>query len=363
MLPYFGVFFAAAYLCLKPFRLDERANKVAWILVILVGTLFIGLRHEVGGDWLNYLQGVNDKSELPFWNWFSFTRGDPGYTLIAYLGSRFGMSIYGVNLICGFLVMSCLAHFARQQPYPWITILVAIPFFIIGINMGTVRQGLAVSLGLVALTKLNQSSLKFCLYVSLAFLVHKSAIILLLLPFVKNISAKSILILAIIIIILYIILRSNYAIETLVLSYLIDPDYQSSGALIRILVSLIPTVLMFIFWKDFSERYEDAWIFFWIGVGTIILFLLSPSLSTFADRMGYYTFPMQLAVWPRIIDIQNNRLMKESIYIGVILLYLAMLFIWLNFANHSWAWVPYQVIWWGDYTTNPQTICLTGFCR
>jgi len=42
-----------------------------------------------------------------------------------------------------------------------------------------------------------------------------------------------------------------------------------------------------------------------------------------------------------------------------------MLYVWLVYANHSWAWLPYQIFWPGEYGVSPSTLCLqhaTGYC-
>ncbi len=71
-----------------------------------------------------------------------------------------------MELILSVGQLSCSVCFSLQskQPYPWIVIAISIPFFIIGINMGTVRQGLALSIILVGLTQIDKSPGRYILY-------------------------------------------------------------------------------------------------------------------------------------------------------------------------------------------------------
>lgn len=363
MTPYFLYFFFTALLVVKPFSLDQKLEKLLWGFAICFGALFIGLRHEVGGDWINYIYALTYQRSVSFSDWFDFTRFDVGYQIVAYVGSSFGLGIYGVNLLCGLIVMVSLAYFAKRQPYPWLTMLLAIPFFIIGINMGTVRQGLALSFSLVALTTLNNSSRKYIFWIFLAFLFHKSSLAMILLVFVKKFSLRTLVISLISLLAIYYLLKDIRAISILLNSYLYDPDYQSEGAIIRILVSSMPAIGLLLFYKNLNERFPDTWIYLWISIGTMILFILAPSFSTLADRLAYYTIPLQLAIWPRIIFVQKNQLIKQYFTLSVMFGYLAMLYVWLNFANHSWAWIPYQMIWFGEQSINAQTLCLNGYCQ
>lgn len=362
MIPYYFYFIITALFSLKPFKFDQTLERYAWVYAITFGAFFIGLRHEVGGDWLNYIAGLQYLDRAPASVWLDFQRFDPGYQVLQYLVSKIGLGIYGINIVCGFIVMLCLAFFAKKQPYPWITMLVAIPFFIIGINMGTVRQGLALSLSLVALTQLNKSSVKFIGWILFAFLFHKSVIVMAGLVILKKINFKLILFLLVFAYPFFLLVINIEAIEILIRAYFIKPDYQSDGAIYRIAVSIVPALASFIYFKELRSKFSDSWIYTYIAIATFALLFFLESYSTLADRLAYYTIPLQLAIWPRIISIQTNALLKEFITISIILGYFFMLFVWLNFANHSWAWIPYQIIWFGVFSDAPETLCLHGSC-
>jgi hypothetical protein len=346
MLPYYFIFFIALVFSLSPVRLNHDLKFFVWIFVFIFGVLFIGLRHEVGGDWPNYLNNVESVGRQTILEVLgSFGKKDVGYQLINYISYNLGLGIYGVNILSGSIVMLCLLFFASKQPYPWLVIAISIPFFIIGINMGTVRQGLALSIILVGLTHIEKSSARYIFYNFLALLFHKTAIVMFLMLIFKikfKSSPKSWFAIAIFIAILASV--GGPAFEIFYKSYILDDRYQSSGAIVRVLISLAPFGPFLFFYPKLRALFPDNWIYLWMGVGCFMLLLLAPFLSTAVDRLAYYTLPMQLAIWPRVIYLIQHEAMKAYIAILVLFTYLMILFVWLNFANHSWAWIPYKTI-------------------
>jgi len=346
MFPYYFIFFVAVCFSLSPIKVEYDLKFFVWILVFIFGTLFIGLRHEVGGDWPNYLNGFELVARQTFWEVLgSFGRKDVGYQLINFFSAKVGLGIYGVNLVCGSIVMLCLLFFASKQPYPWIVIAISIPFFIIGINMGTVRQGLALSIILVGLTHIHKSSGRYILYNFIAVLFHKTAIVMLLMLIFKarfNNTPTAWFVISLILFTLAIL--GGPAFEIFYFSYILDDRYQSGGAIIRVLISLAPFGPFLFFYSRLNEEFSDSWVYLWMGIGCFLLLLLAPFLSTAVDRLAYYTIPMQLAIWPRVIYVIQHPTIKIYISLLVIFTYLMILYVWLNFANHSWAWIPYQTI-------------------
>ena len=105
MIPYFFSFALASIFLLNPIKLSRGMQNLLWICAIIYGALFIGLRYEVGGDWLNYSNGYDQLSSLPFDQWFNISRYDIGYIALTLISSYIGMGVMGVNIIAGFIVM------------------------------------------------------------------------------------------------------------------------------------------------------------------------------------------------------------------------------------------------------------------
>ena len=108
MLPYIIIFFfiLLSFLFVKKRTSIELRLLISGIVFIFF-TLFIGLRHKVGGDWQTYLQHFQNltyyykvfKEALLAW--------DPGYVLLEYISHYLGLGIYGVNTLCAIIFLSC----------------------------------------------------------------------------------------------------------------------------------------------------------------------------------------------------------------------------------------------------------------
>ena len=64
--------------------------------------------------------------------------------------------------------------------------------------------------------------------------------------------------------------------------------------------------------------------------------------ATLIDRLGLYLMPLQVALWPRIIAVQRNQMDRSMWLSMVIVFYAIVLYVWLNFAIHAYAWLPYR---------------------
>ena len=70
--------------------------------------------------------------------------------------------------------------------------------------------------------------------------------------------------------------------------------------------------------------------------------LLVSSSSTAVDRMALYLIPIQLFVFARLPDVLGRGRSVRMWVIAVVVYYAAVLLVWLNFATHAFAWVPYH---------------------
>ncbi|NBP39760.1 MAG: EpsG family protein, partial [Betaproteobacteria bacterium] len=120
MLPYWIVFAIAATGALterartqvagghpQSLKLKPKGLNASWWLIASGLTLFIGLRHEVGGDWLTYeanfqsldFGALSVEGEALGW----LATREPVYRLFEWFGKEFGGGIYLVNLLCAAL--------------------------------------------------------------------------------------------------------------------------------------------------------------------------------------------------------------------------------------------------------------------
>jgi hypothetical protein len=314
------------------------------VMFAVILALMVGLRHEVGGDWLNYLPHVDAALEM---NWKEGLRsgGDPAYGLLTWLSAHLGLGIYGVNLICAAVFTFGLLVFARNSPQPWLVLSVAVPYLVIVVAMGYTRQGVAIGLAMVGLVALHNGRLwTFALWLFGAALFHKSALILVpLAVFAGRKSWIALLGVLTVGVLMVVFLLLDY-VDNLVAGYITD-QYVSSGAHIRVAMNALPATIFIVLRKRFGLTDSQQAFWTWMSLGALAfipLLAISPS-STAVDRVALYWIPLQLFVWPRLPQAMGLGVATQRQWLTVVLSYtVAVQFVWLFFADYSWAWIPYR---------------------
>jgi hypothetical protein len=320
---------------------DLRRARPIWLLGGLVIALMIGLRYEVGADWKTY--------EFIFAaaGYFDFDRviamGDPGFQALNFAVKQLGGEVYWVNLVCGALFTWGLYRLARTQPYPWLAVLVAIPYMVIVASSYT-RQGAALGILMAGLASLVRggSLLRFVVYVAFAATFHRTAVAVLpLVVFAKPTNRMMNLVAGI---------AACYALydffladsmETFVENY-IDREYSSQGAAIRIAMEVLAAIIFLARRRQFAfPEFEDRiWYYFAIASFAALAFLVISPSSTAVDRLSLYLMPLQLVILSRLPFVYTSR----NLGVAAVAAYsFAVQFVWLNFATHAQYWLPYQV--------------------
>lgn len=324
----------------RPLRIDA-----TWMLMIVALTLVIGFRYRVGGDWYNYFRYLFGAKNLNFSDLSGLE--DPGYWALNILSTQLGFGITGVNTFGAFLFSIGLVLFCRSTPRPWLALACAMPYLVTVVAMGYTRQAIALGLAMIGLVMLGrQRFVTFALWVLAGALFHKSAVLLL--PIAGlTVSRNRFLTLALVAgatVLGYVTLLADSAAH-LVETYT-DQNFQSSGAFIRLAMNFVPAALFLLYRNRFSfgESERKLWLIFsLLAVGMFFAFFLT-NLSTALDRMALYIIPLQLFVFAHLPDALGAFGRRNQPIIAMILLYYAtVLFVWLNFAAHSYAWVPYQM--------------------
>jgi hypothetical protein len=310
----------------------------------------IGLRHQVGGDWYNYLGNFEDISSMSLGYAISEYHGDPSDTVLNWIGSQSGLGIYLVNTVYAFLFTIGLLVFCRRSPRPWLALTVSVPYLITVVAMGYTRQGGAIGLALLGFVALEDKKVaRFIFWIALAATFHKSAVILVPLAMMAD-SKRRILTffwVAISAVVLFGLLLQEYA-DALFLHY-VGAEYQSSGATVRILMNALPAALFLFRRERFHLNPAQLKFWTWMAWGAlafVLLLYVSPS-STAVDRVALYWIPIQLFVWSRIPDAMGHTGSANSGWVWMVVGYSAVVhFTWLHFADNSNAWLPYQFYPW-----------------
>ncbi len=344
MLPYWLLFsfFAAGSLLVNGAETPgHKPVRPMLILGLLLVILLVGLRFEVGADWKAYerlfrLAGFYDLDWL-------LQRKDPGYQLLNRAAQELGAGIWLVNLACAAIFSWGLYRLARQQPWPWLAFLVAVPYLIVVVANGYTRQAVAIGIVMAGLAQFarNGSVLRFVLYVGVAALFHKTVVVVLLL--VVFASPRNALINAITALAAFLLLYDIFLEESVDYFYAgyVETAYSSQGTAIRLAMNMAATLL--VLWKgrqlQFTEQELTLWRNFALAhIGLTLLFPFFPS-STVIDRLALYLIPIQIAALARVPFLFKNEAVGRM---SVFVYSFAVLFTWLNFASHAEYWVPYQ---------------------
>jgi len=340
---------------ISPIKADRNLSFIQWCLYGTLLILLIGFRHEVGGDWDNYI--INNEvytglSSVSFFSLFDLNGvglvSDIGFLAIHWISMNYFNGIYATNFIMAIIFILGLFRLCRNMPIPWLALTISVPYLIVVVSMGYTRQSAAIGLilwGLVDLMHNNKGKAYFSIITAVLF--HKTAIFMLPIiyfsnhPGSKNSIKHSILII-LFLLIFSILLYSR--IEYMVYSYLLPSVVQPSGSTVRILLNILPAVTFLSLKKAWSQKYKDAHVWTIFSIMSFLLFLLNFVTPIAADRLSLYLMPLQIVVFSRIPSLISDKNIKSMFVIGVILLYIAILFVWLYFGVFSKFWLPYNNI-------------------
>ena len=355
MIVYFALFFVISVFTMNfvsKVSYENNSQKypaIFFILLISFLILFVGLRHQVGGDWNPYLElleitrGISAPRAMAI--------NDPGYMLLNWIGSNIVGEIYFVNFTCALIFIYGVSKFCALLPNKYLGITCAFPYLITVVGMGYTRQSAALGfifLSLIAIK--NQSFLKFIACIIFAAAFHKTAIIFAPAAILISQSRRTTLLYFIFgaaaSYLLYLLFLQHY-LMSLMYGY-IENEYKSSGATLRLASTLI-CALIFIIYRhamNLDHHYRKFWL--WISISSVVAFIGSLVIESnaFIDRLGLYLIPLQIFVLnhlPRILLLAN--LFKRC---GTLIVILAS---WLQFS--VWFFLSENAIAWHDYNMFP----------
>ncbi len=341
MLMFWAMFAIAAWGALVPGSLPKAQARFMWWFVGLLFAALIGLRHEVGGDWFNYLPQFVSASGMTFTE--ALAMGDPGHYVLNMWVAKLGGDIYLVNLIYALVLMWGTMVFCRRQPNPWLALMVAVPYMLIVVGMGYTRQSVALGFALIGLVALGEHRIRtFIICVALGALFHKSAVLLL--PIAALAASRNRILTGAIVgvtgLLMYYLLLMDST-EALWRNY-VEEQMQSQGAFIRVLMNMVPAILLILYRKKLVPDPQERKLWVWIAVLALACVPLVSLASTAVDRVALYLIPLQLFVFSRLPRLATTVRGRTPLVLGIVIYYAAVLLVWLNFATHAPYWTPYQ---------------------
>lgn len=326
-------------------RGSESRSSPIFILAGVLIVVLVGFRYEVGADWTPYAEIYDHVSSIRFRD--ISTMGDPGYVLLNWIASSLGADIWMVNLVCAIILVWGVIKFSQNQPNPWLTVAVAVPYLIIVVGMGYTRQGVAIGILMAGLVAFERGAIiRFLIYAVIATAFHKSAIIAVPLVVVSAVRHRFIIyaIGAALSILLFMTFLSQF-LDGMFANYF-ESEMSSDGTAIRVAMNVLPALVFLFFSRRFchSDQQLKLWRNFSLAsLAAIPALAILPS-STAVDRLALYMIPLQLFVLGRLPYAFPNKNRPDAVLMILVLLYSATIqFTWLNYAEHSVSWVPYRL--------------------
>lgn len=329
----------------RPRPRGEDQGGPLFLAMGILTILMIGLRYEVGGDWVTYREIFDFIGYQRFGD--ALGTSDPGYAVLNWIIGKIGVGIWAVNLVCGLIFTWGLVKFARRQPNPWLLMVVAVPYLIIVVAMGYSRQGVAIGFILAGLSVVQRTSLlRFAFYIVCAAAFHKSAVIVM--PLVALSATRERLVTTVILFLTAILLYYLFIQESFdrLLTNYVEAEYNSQGAAIRVAMNLPPAIIFLLFQKRFELPTQEArlWRNFAISSFLALFLLVFTSSSTAVDRIALYLIPLQMFVLSRLPQAFPDRRRSNGLLMISVIGYSALIqFVWLNYAANAGYWLPYQL--------------------
>jgi hypothetical protein len=345
MAPYFIIYLQIAFMAsVSSFR---RVSPYAWITVFVLILVFVGLRHRVGMDWNNYLWMIERANRGGLID--AFQVAEPGYATLLWISGQMGWGVYGAYLMGTFIFALGLFRYAWTTPSPWLALVVAFPYLIVVVAMSGARQAVAIGVLLWLFARWSQSSIfyKFFLIV-LAANFHSSAIVFLgLVAFDDRLRMFSRFILGItsLALLAYFVADSDHF-SFYQQAYFAGENsvaaVEAGGALFHVALNAGPAAVAFAFRRNIRNVLMPDTLHRHLAYAALLMVPIAFITSVGASRFSLYLFPASMMIVSSFPLLLKTFSEKKFYCFLVSVLYLAVLTVWLVFANNARAWQNYS---------------------
>lgn len=301
---------------------NEQVRRPLYFVSIVLLTLFVGLRYEVGCDFDRYIIRFNYST---FFDDFGdlLALQEPGNWLLNRSLHELDLTSQAMFLANAIIFFWGLNHFARRQPNALAYLALSFPFLIMNMPMAAIRQATAMGFMFFAMTAfVDRKLIRFSLAILVGSLFHSSLLTMFVLaPFIvgsQRPRAQTLLIQGLFLLLIAYGLRNTGSAEIAESRY-IDSDLEAAGALPRILMmSAVGLLFMILLRNPWREKFPADYMLALISSMAMLSlpFALLVS-SVIADRVAYYFMPMQLMILVRLpyLGIRNSPLWTFAPYV------------------------------------------------
>jgi len=342
MIVYLAMLTFVCALALGSVFLPQRVHVVrSGIALVGYGAMciFIGLRDQVGADWGSYKVIFTMISKMPFIA--TLFIAEPLYGLCNRFVYLAGGDIHLVNLICAIILLVCLFNFSRLVDLDSnLVLFIATPYILFVIGMGYTRQSVALGLVLNAVGYLrHRREGMFYFFVVLGTLFHYSAIVLILLWWLKNFKRIALVVglLAIASPVLFKFVSGG----RYMLLYFGNNAVQSHGVWMRLLLVFLGFLVIVSQKVRWARETQLRKVIFRGAIALGVLAIVGFFLSTVADRICVYLSFIYLLGIGSVIRYAMRPFKFLSVYFVVCLTY-GLFFVWFGLSTFAASdWFPY----------------------
>ena len=322
-----------------------RGDKLLFWIAIVLTAAFIGLRFQVGGDWQTYLAIYELIYFQPLFE--ALRLSDPGYAFFNWVGAQADWGVWVANLACGLIFAIGVGRLARDQPNPWLAMLIAVPYLVIVVAMGYTRQAAAIGVICYAVVDASERKIvRLVAFAAVAALFHKTAVLMLLVMLTPVFTRR--LLIGAIGTLLFALFFSFFlgAVSDKMVTNYAQSGYDSQGAGIRVAMNVVAGVLMLLFRNRMDlDPYQRT---FWTvnallaAASAVALYYLESSAGV--DRIALFLIPLQLVTFSRLPYALSASRQKPlpSVVFAIMAYSLSVQYVWLNYADNARAWLPYR---------------------
>ena len=372
MIPYFAIILTPIFFIFS----KNQKNQILylWFFLILL-TLFLGLRFEMGTDWYEYskdfyLQNkvfeetlIEDFLRIKYFLNLSIVNligHMPFYKLNLVLSNFITKNVIFFNVVNSFIAVYGTYLFCKilnlRNSNTWLMISFLLPFLFF-ISTDVIRQYSGLVCVNIAFAYLLKSQKKLFIYFCIAaILFHLSSIIFLFsLIFVDKKVRNYFLIFISFTSIVSFLYSGEVIYFKLFKFYLSEERLMTYSININIfLVLFIIFISIYLYKKQIFNRIEHKIILFFMFYG-LFCFIISLIDDTASYRLSIYLIIFFCIILQKFMNTLSGEQLiwfKSSTYTFSLLL----VFVWLNFSNHSHVYVPYKnVLFLGKNFINTKT--------